>query len=177
MQKTVNWGNLLGRRIMKHLFFACLWVIGLLPISGYAQTRVGLGFNALLTADEGLGLGLRGRASAPVTADLSLAIDMGFAGFIFKGRDEATYVFDPQLSAIVTFPPQGRQAFYLLAGIGAYTPISQAYRGETGPTVHFGLGRVQLLRETQLFYEFNPTLVVGERNVDVVLPFRIGVIF
>jgi len=36
---------------------------------------------------------------------------------------------------------------------------------------------VQLLRETQVFYELNPTLVVGERNVDVVLPVRIGVIF
>ncbi len=163
---------------MKHFFcFAFFLGIGLIPTVGHAQTRVGLGLNALLTADEGLGLGFRGRASAPVTADLSLAIDMGFTGFIFKGRDEATYVFDPQLSAIVTFPPQGRQAFYMLAGVGAYAPVSRSYRGETGPTVHFGLGRVQLLRETQLFYELNPTLIVGERNVDVVLPFRIGVIF
>ncbi|MDQ7040701.1 MAG: hypothetical protein Q9M35_07150 [Rhodothermus sp.] len=141
------------------------------------QTRVGLGFNALLTTAEGLGVGVRARAAAPVSADLSVAVDLGFTGFIFRGRDEASYVFDPQLSVIVTFPPRGHQAFYVLGGFGAYAPLSDRYRGESGPTVHFGFGWVQLLRETQVFYELNPTLVVGERKVDVVLPLRIGVIF
>ncbi len=158
-----------------------LFVLMLLMPAGAAlaqrQARVGLGFNALLTTAEGLGLGVRARAAAPVSADLSLAVDLGFTGFIFRGRDDASYVFDPQLSAIVTFPPRGRQAFYILGGFGAYAPLSERYRGESGPTVHFGFGWVQLLRETQVFYELNPTLVVGERNVDVVLPLRIGVIF
>ncbi|SHK11880.1 hypothetical protein [Rhodothermus profundi] len=159
----------------------CLLFALLLLMAGTAfaqrQTRVGLGFNALLTTAEGLGLGVRARAAAPVSADLSLAVDLGFTGFIFRGRDEASYVFDPQLSAIVTFPPRERQAFYILGGVGAYAPLSDRYRGESGPTVHFGFGWVQLLRETQVFYEINPALVVGERSVDVVLPLRVGVIF
>lgn len=165
---------------MKHCWsflFILVLLMGAETALAQRQTRVGLGFNALLTTDEGLGLGVRVRAAAPVSADLSLAIDLGFVGFIFRGRDEASYVFDPQLSAIVTFPPSGRQAFYVLGGFGAYVPLSDRYRGESGPSVHFGFGWVQLLRETQIFYELNPTLVVGERNVDVVLPVRVGVIF
>ncbi|WP_243664658.1 hypothetical protein [Rhodothermus marinus] len=43
---------------------------------GQRQARVGLGFNALLTTAEGLGLGVRTRAAAPVSADLSLAVDL-----------------------------------------------------------------------------------------------------
>ncbi len=165
---------------MKHAQSLLVFLLLLLstgPVMAQRQTRVGLGFNALLAKAEGLGLGVRARAAAPVSADLSLAVDLGFTGFIFRGRDEASYVFDPQLSAIVTFPPRGRQAFYVLGGFGAYAPLSNRYRGERGPTVHFGFGWVQLLRETQVFYELNPTLIVGERAVDVVLPFRIGVIF
>lgn len=165
--------------IMKHRWCLAFMLLFLLTGTAVAQqqARVGLGFNALLTTAEGLGLGVRARAAAPVSADLSLAVDLGFTGFIFRGRDEASYVFDPQLSAIVTFPPRGRQAFYVLGGFGAYAPLSDRYSGDSGPTVHFGFGWVQLLRETQVYYELNPTLVVGERDVDVVLPVRVGVIF
>ena len=140
------------------------------------EPRFGLGFNGMISTADGLGLGLRSRVSAPVNADLSFAVDLGLTGFILKGRDEATYVFDPQVSAIVTLPPGPKRAPYILGGLGAYIAFSED-GNDGGPTIHGGIGWVQSLRETTLFYEVDPALIVGESAVDLVLPFRVGVIF
>ncbi len=141
--------------------------------------RFGLGFNTLITTADGFdfGLGIRGRASAPVNADLSVAVDLGFTGFILGGRDDASYVFDPQVSAIVTLPFQGDRAPYVIGGIGAYAPISDNSNSDSGPTLHLGVGWVQALNETTLFYEVNPALLIGETDVSLLLPFRLGIIF
>lgn len=141
------------------------------------QPRFGLGFNALLSTDDGFGLGFRGRASAPVNADLSLALDFGFTGFILGGRDDATYVFDPQVAAIVTLPYRRDRMPYLMGGVGAYIPLSSGSRSDGGPTLHLGIGWVQGLSETTIYYEINPALLIGETSTDLLLPVRIGVIF
>lgn len=139
--------------------------------------RLGIGFNGMLAIPGGLGVGLIGRASAPVNSDLSFAVDAGFTGFVLGGREDASYVFNPQISAIVTLPVEQIRASYLLGGFGAYVPLSTDNGPSGGPTIHFGAGRVRLLRETTLFYEVDPALIIGENSVHLVIPARIGLIF
>lgn len=141
------------------------------------QPRFGAGFNAMASTVDGAGLGLRGRVSIPVNSDLSIGGDLGFTGFIFGGRRGATWIFDPQISAIITLPPSGRGAAYVFAGVGAYSPVSNQDDSESGPTVHFGVGRVVVLRETTIFYEINPALILGLDAVNLALPLRAGIIF
>ena len=140
------------------------------------RPRVGLGFNMLLSTQDGLGIGFRGRASAPINTDLSFAIDLGFTGFVFEGRDDASYIFDPQVSAIVTLPGI-RTAPYFLGGLGAFIPLTDADDKIYGPSIHLGVGWVRSLNETTLYYEVNPALIVGESRSTVALPLRVGVIF
>ena len=141
-----------------------------------AATRFGVGFNGLISTTDGLGLGIRSRISAPVNADLSFAVDLGLTGFILQGRDDASYVFDPQVSAIVTLPGPRDRMPYILGGVGAYVSFQDG-DSEGGPTLHGGFGYVQALNETTIFYEINPALIIGEESVNLALPFRIGVIF
>jgi hypothetical protein len=148
------------------------------PAQAELNPRFGLGFEALFVppgqgeVQSGLGLGIRGRASLPVNADLSFAADFGFAGFLFSGRDDASYAVNPQASAILTIPRLGRTR-YLMAGMGGYFPST----GGGGPTIHGGVGWVTPLTETSLFVEVNPALVIGRTRTSVVIPVRVGVIF
>ena len=141
-----------------------------------ANSRFGLGFNTMLSADNGFGMGFRGRLSTPINADLSFALDAGLTGFILGGRDEATWIIDPQASLIVTLPGV-EKAPYLLMGIGGFLDPSDSGDTLTGPTLHAGVGWVKPLRESVLFYELNPALIIGESKVSAAIPFRIGVIF
>ncbi|MFQ5569286.1 MAG: hypothetical protein ACE5G0_06400 [Rhodothermales bacterium] len=143
------------------------------------QPRFGIAFNTMLSTADGLGLGIRGRVSAPINRDLSFAADVGLTGFVLRGRDDATYVFDPQVSAIVTLPARGRGAPYILGGIGGYITFSSNGRNahEGGPTLHGGIGWVRTLNDTTIFYELDPALIIGEESVDLVLPLRVGIIF
>ena len=167
--------------IFTFLFTAVLWFSG--PKESLAQlngleTRFGVGLNTVLSVNNGFGLGFRGRVSSPVNSDFSLAIGVGFTGFVLRGRDEASFVFDPQLSGIINIPEQGNLAqVYLLAGIGAFVPLTSASSNESGPSIHFGIGRVQSLAESSFYYEINPAVVIGETKVEFVLPFRVGIIF
>ncbi len=147
-------------------------------IRGLENTRFGIGLNTVLSVNNGFGLGFRGRVSSRVNSDFSLAIGMGFTGFVLRGRDEASFVFDPQLSGIINLPEVGGGAeIYLLAGIGAYVPLTQASSNDSGPSIHFGIGRVQLLTDSAFYYEINPAVVIGQTKVEFVLPFRVGIIF
>lgn len=157
-----------------------LLLLGLLAptvvLSQPMQPRFGLGFNTLLSSEDGIGFGFRGRASAPINADLSFGIDLGFSGFILEGRDDATYLFDPQISAIVTLP--GIQtAPYFIGGVGAFIPVSDNDSNNYGPSLHLGIGWVRALSETTIFYEVDPALVIGKSSVSFALPFRLGLIF
>lgn len=138
--------------------------------------RVGLGVNGMVSTADGIGLGFRGRVSAPVNADVSLALDAGFTGFLLGGRRDASYVFEPQFSVIVNIPRTAQELSYLLFGVGAYAPIGES-SSSSGPTIHFGYGRVRVLQETSLFYEINPALIIAESRVDLAIPVRVGIIF
>jgi hypothetical protein len=82
------------------------------------------------------------------------------------------------LSGIINIPEINANAqVYLLAGIGAFVPLTEASSNESGPSIHFGIGRVQLLQQSSFFYEINPAVVIGETKVEFVLPFRVGIIF
>lgn len=157
---------------------ACLLFLAhLSPASAQElRPRIGMGVNGMVSTQDGLGIGFRGRVSAPVNADVSIAVDAGFTGFILGGRDQASYVFDPQVGAIVNLPGTTEQLSYLLFGVGAYVPMGET-DSRSGPTLHFGYGRVRVLQETSLFYEINPALIVGERRVDLAIPVRVGIIF
>lgn len=141
--------------------------------------RFGLGFNTTASTEDGIGIGMRLRGSAPVNQDLSFAIDLGLTGFIFEGRDEATYLVDPQISAIVSVPDtRPDRLTYFMGGFGAYLPFdADDSNRDAAPTLHFGVGRVHLLTETSLYYEVNPGLIIGEERVGFLLPIRGGVIF
>ncbi|HET6568846.1 MAG TPA: hypothetical protein VFG50_12840 [Rhodothermales bacterium] len=160
---------------------AILFLTFLSPTHVLAQAmpRFGLGFNVLGSTADGLGIGLTGRASAPLNADLSLGLDLGATGFVLGGRRDATWVFEPQASAIITLPPRGNRAMYYLAGLGAYLPLTSDPDADAkaGPTIHAGVGWVQTLRETTVFYEIDPALVIAENKVDLAFPFRVGIIF
>jgi len=167
----------------KHVrVFLSLLLVALLSVGSQeahaqlANSRFGLGFNSLLSADNGFGMGFRGRLSTPINADLSFAVDAGITGFILGGRDDATWIIDPQASLIVTLPGV-EKAPYLITGIGGYLDPTDSGDALTGPTIHVGVGWVKPLRESVLFYELNPALIIGENKVSAAIPFRIGVIF
>lgn len=162
-------------RIMSCLFLLLLLEAAFPPaVAGQGiAPRYGLGFSLLAAESDGVGLGLRIRAAVPLNANLSLAGDAGINGFIFRGRDQAEYAFDPQLSFIVTLPGRDR-ASYVMAGAGAYISTGDA---EGGPFFHFGIGRVQLIGETSIFYEIDPAIVIEQSEVNFNLPLRFGIIF
>ena len=139
-------------------------------------TRFGLGLQMLgSTASGNVGPGLHFRASTPLNPDVSLAIGSGLTGFIFRGRDDAAFALDPQLSAIVSFSTDRVQNMYVLGGVGAYVPFGDTDT-ESGPTFNLGIGRAWLLEESSLFVEFNPGFLVGQESTTLVLPVRVGII-
>lgn len=166
---------------MKRLLFLALFLVFALSISMPAQaqqqTRFGLGLQAMgSTAENSVGPGVRFRVSAPINQEVSLGVGTGLTGYIFQGRDDASYAFDPQASIIVTLPGMGRESMYFLGGGGAYVPFAST-TAESGPTFHLGVGKAWLLNESSLFFEFNPALLVGEEETKMLIPFRLGVIF
>ncbi len=167
-------------RLLRAALFAVLLVLPALPTRAQQAAlnpRFGLALNSLLSFDDGLGMGVLGRASAPLNADLSAAVDMGVTGFVLEGRTNATYVVTPGLSVIVNLPDYRGRLTYLVAGFGAYLPVNRDDNTDGGPTFNVGLGQVMGLRETSLFYEVMPSLIVAENSVKPTLAGRIGVIF
>jgi hypothetical protein len=162
------------RRFSLVVFFLILFALPARAQMG--QPRFGIGFNTLLSSEDGLGMGFRGRMSSSINADLSLAFDLGVSGFILNGRDDASYVVDPQASVVITMPGIER-ASYFITGLGAYINTSDKKETLEGPSIHFGVGWVNALRESVLFYEVVPALVIGKSDVGVAIPFRIGIIF
>jgi len=169
------------KRLVSLVLIAFLGAFGALSTahSQDLNPRFGLGFNTSISTEDGIGIGMRLRGSAPVNQDLSFAIDLGLTGFIFEGRDEATYLADPQISAIVSVPDERPDRLtYFMGGFGAYLPFSEnSTNRDAAPTLHFGIGRVHSLTETSIFYEVNPGLIIGQERVGLLLPIRAGVIF
>lgn len=171
------------RAVRSGVLALTLFLLATIPFStAHAQElspRYGVGLHTNVTPGDGFGLGLTGRLSMPINLDLSLALDAAFTGFILKGRNKATYLFHPQLSAIVTLPQRdnANSIPYLLTGFGGYFDLGNDAKTKLGPSIHLGLGWVQALSETTLFYEVNPALIIGETSVEFALPLRIGLIF
>ena len=164
------------------VLLACLFAAPASAQRGGLNPRFGAGFDALLSLasgnvlDDGFGLGVRGRASFPVNADFSVAVGAGFAGFLLGGRDDANYLFNPQVSGIVTLPRSPQWARYLIGGFGGYFPLGDS-QAEGGPALHLGLGWVRPLNESSLYVEIDPALVIGETRTALIVPARVGVIF
>lgn len=159
---------------------AFLSVLFLLSIFRAARAQdssliYGVGMSSMVSTDDGFGLGFRGRVSTPINADLSFAADLGVTGFFLGGRDDSSFLFNPQISAIVTVPGE-RSAMYFMTGIGAYLSTGGDDGEYNGPTLHVGVGGAKPLRDTTLFYEFNPALVIKDDSIALVLPVRIGII-
>ena len=139
--------------------------------------RFGVAFQSILSLQDGLAIGFHGRAAAPINADLSIAFDLGAAGFVLEGRRNATYVVTPQITAILNLPAYRDNATYIGAGFGYYAPINRDDNTNGGPTFHVAYGWILGLRETSLFIEVDPALVVAQEGVSLALPVRIGAIF
>ncbi len=144
-----------------------------------AQARTsqfGISLNTLYSTEHGVGMGFRGRAAIPINADISTALELGLAGFVFEGWKGADYLFDPQISLIITPPPTRLRATYFFFGMGGYLPLA-GNKDLSGPTIHIGVGRVHGFGESAMFYEISPTLIIGSDRLGFLAPFRIGLIF
>lgn len=145
--------------------------------------RFGVGFEANLIPDpgqrivpDGLGLGLHGRIALPLNTDLSAGVGMGMTAFVLSGSDEADYVASPEATLILTLPTRDGGARYLLGGFGGLVPLSDG-AGPGAPTLLAGIGWAFPLRETSLYVELAPALVIGRDEATVSIPVRVGVIF
>ncbi len=161
------------------LFTTALALLAWAPVV-QAQTltpRFGLAFQSILSLQDGLAIGFHGRAAAPINADLSIAFDLGAAGFVLEGRRNATYVVTPQLTAILNLPAYRDNATYIGAGFGYYAPVNRDDNTNGGPTFHVAYGWILGLRETSLYVEIDPALIVAQEGVSLALPVRVGAIF
>lgn len=141
------------------------------------QPRYGVGLQLMgTTVDDNIGPGVRFRSSVPLTPDVSLGLGAGLTGYIFEGRSNAAYAFDPQASLIVTLPSSGPERSYVLGGGGAYVPFGET-DAPSGPTLHAGIGKVWLLNQSSFFLEFDPALYIGKTSTNLILPIRAGIIF
>ena len=146
---------------------------------GAAPPRFGAGFDVAAAppgqdlVPSGAAVGVRGRVALPVNADLSVAVDLGVLANLFEGSSEARYMLNPQTSLIVTLP--GRNAIrYVLGGFGGFVPLEG---GGGGPTLHLGVGTAIPLRATSLYFELDPSLLIGQDETTGVVAARVGVIF
>lgn len=141
------------------------------------NTRNGVALQLMgTTVDDRFGPGARFRSSVPITPDVSLGIGAGLTGYIFEGRNSASYAFDPQASLIITLPGSGPERTYVLGGGGAYVPFGET-NAPSGPTIHAGIGKVWLLNQSSFFLEFDPGIFIGRESISMIYPFRGGIIF
>lgn len=144
-----------------------------------APPRIGAGFETYVAfpnqrvIPEGVAVGLRVRAALPVNADLSVAASLGLAAHLWDGSENARWVANPQTSLIVTLPSRG-SVRYIFGGFGGFLPFEG---GGGAPTLHLGVGTAVPLRDTSVFFEVNPSLLVGETETTAVVAARAGVIF
>lgn len=151
-----------------------------------ALPRFGVAFQGMAAIPDGLGIGGRLRAATALNPDISLALDLGATAFIIGGKQGADGAIEPQASAIINVgegrfrDPVGTASnAYILAGLGGYFPVGRADSSSTsGLTLHGGVGFVQPLNASSLFYEFNPAIVVrGKNDLGILIPVRVGLIF
>lgn len=144
--------------------------------------RFGFGIELMINpadeslSDDALGLGFRFRSSVPMNDDVSLAAGLGIASFLLSGEENAEYLMNPQLSAILTLPREGWSP-YILVGLGGWFPFSERDEAEGAFALHAGYGLAKRLSDTSVFVEANPNLIVRPASTLLILPLRIGIIF
>ncbi len=169
----------LQRRLVSAVLVGLLAGAAAPRAQGAAPPRFGVGFDVVGALPgqnllpEGIAVGIRGRAALPVNADLSVAADIGLLANLWEGSTDARYMLNPQTSVIVTLPGRG-SIRYVLGGFGGFIPLEG---GGGGPTLHLGVGTAIPLRDTSLYFEFDPSLLVGQDETTVALAARVGVIF
>ncbi len=115
-------------------------------------------------------------AQLPIVDGFSIVGGGGISAFLLEGRRRGTYTFDPELTLKVTLPSRSKGATTVFGGAGYHVAFGPNPKG-SGPTVHLGLGRIWTLRESTLFVDLVPTVVVQKETVAVLLPLRAGVVF
>jgi hypothetical protein len=128
------------------------------------------------STQESVAPGLHLDAQLPVAGGFSVAAGGGFSAFLLRGRTKATYSFDPELTLNITLPSRSLGATTIFGGGGYHVPFGYNPEG-SGPTLHLGVGRIWALRESTLFVDLVPTVVVREKTVAVLMPIRAGVVF
>jgi len=133
------------------------------------------------TVLESAGPGLQVRTSIPLTYDLSVAFGTALTGYPFAGGNRTVYAFDPEANFVITLIGPPETAPYLLSGVGYHLPVGSVegrYEDvNSGPTFHFGLGKVWVGKSVSYFVEGTPTLFFRRSRTDVLLPLRAGIIF
>lgn len=115
-------------------------------------------------------------AQLPITGGLSLVGGAGLSAYLLEGRTRGTYTFDPEMTLKVTLPSRSKGATTVFGGAGYHIPFGPVVEGG-GPTLHLGAGRIWTLRESTLFVDLVPTVVVRQQSVAVLMPLRAGVVF
>jgi hypothetical protein len=125
-------------------------------------------------ADDDIGLSVIGRISKPLNTDVSLAGTLGFYAFAFNGTETADYIFNPELSLVVTLNGYSRFP-YLLVGAGGLFPTDGDEEARFG--AHAGYGLAWPLTSVSVFLEAKPTIAFQESGTTFVIPVTVGMIF
>lgn len=120
--------------------------------------------------------GLHLDAQLPIAGGVALSAGGGFSAYLLKGRTKGTYTFHPEMALRVTLPSRSKGATTIFGGGGYHLPFGEDPTG-ADPTAHLGVGRIWALRESVLFVDLTPTLLIREESVSVLLPLRAGIVF
>ena len=167
----------------RYVLLAVLLAVGSTPlVAQEIDPRFGFGVELTVNpadeslSDDAVGLGFRFRGSVPVNDDVSLAAGLGLSSFLLSGEDNAEYLLNPQLSALLTLPREGWSP-YILVGLGGWVPFSDREEASGAFALHAGYGLAKRLSDTSVFVEANPNLIVRPESTLLLLPLRVGVIF
>lgn len=137
--------------------------------------RVGLQMKGS-SPQESVAPGLHLDAQLPVGGGVALSAGGGFSAYLLKGRTKGTYTFHPEGALRITLPSRSKGATTIFGGGGYHLPFGENPEG-ADPTAHLGVGRIWALRESVLFVDLAPTLLIREETVSVVMPLRAGIVF
>jgi hypothetical protein len=161
-----------------------LFVAGaLFPTSAASQSlwRLGFGLQTTFSTEDGLGLGLRTRASYPMNRDFSMGLDLGVHGYSSNGANRSVIMADPSINLILNLGATADRATYLVAGAGGYVLAGatgqRTSKATLGPQASIGLGAVKQLVDSRLFMEITPQFLLEPQQMTVIAPLRIGLIF
>lgn len=142
---------------------------------GWFRGRVGLQMEGS-TIEKSVAPGVHFDAKAQVAGRYSIIAGTGFAAYVLEGRRSGTYTFDPTLTLQITRPSRSLVANTFFVGGGAHYSFGDRGIG-WAPSAHLGVGRLWALRESTLFVDLRPTVIIREQGVSLRMPLRAGVVF